>query len=232
VVPRRSSPMTAARHHLLRRRRPRRWLQLHQAPSAAAWGPLTAARASGTAHGAQLCWGSPPSTSDGRPAAGDRRTPVNRGRRNHTEQGGGREDSGAHQDLPAGTTAGRPAGHRRRRRRRHRHRGPCNRHVRGGCGLGETLTAPPSSLLFVVVWAGWANLATRAVNRPAGPPAVDNGPQAALSSSASEVRRTPPELSKSPEKPPKLNFSPQAFILSIFRLISAVYLCFRPRIVL
>jgi hypothetical protein len=36
-------------------------------------GPPTTARASGAAHGAQPCWGSPPSTSDGRPSAGGRR---------------------------------------------------------------------------------------------------------------------------------------------------------------
>jgi hypothetical protein len=44
----------------------------------------------------------------------------------------------------------------------------------------------------------------RAVNRLAGPQAVDSGPQAALPFSISRSPSDPPELSKSPESPPEL----------------------------
>jgi hypothetical protein len=81
----------AARHPHLRRRRSRRRLQPHRAPSVV-WGPSTAARGSGAAPGAPPPWGSPSPAANNRPAAGGRRTPANRGRRDNTKQGGGREE--------------------------------------------------------------------------------------------------------------------------------------------
>jgi hypothetical protein len=67
--------------------------------------------------------------------------------------GGGEKSSGAPPGPPR-TTTGRPAGHHRRRQQVHLHRAQG-----GGCGLGETLTAPPPLLLFGGTWAGWANQA-------------------------------------------------------------------------
>jgi hypothetical protein len=120
-----------------------------------------------------------------------------------------------------GEHAGRPAG---RRRRRQRWRAswapaPCIGLGWGGCGLRVTLTAPPSfPLLYVAAaWAGWALQATRAVNRPAGPRVEASGPQAAKLS-CFQSSENPPQLCKSSENPPVFEFSPQAFILYIFRL--------------
>jgi hypothetical protein len=77
----------------------------------------------------------------------------------------------------------------------------------GGCGLGVTLTGPPPPFLFVAAaWAGWANQATRAVNRPAGPQAEGSGPQAAQSPS-SEVRRTLPDFQKVQKNPLNLHLA-------------------------
>jgi hypothetical protein len=95
VVPRRSSLTTAAHHQLLRCWRPRRQPQPHRAHSAT-WGPLTAARGSGAAPGAQPHWGSPPSTTDGRPSAG--------GARRRTRGGGRRTAKGEERRAAEHTT--------------------------------------------------------------------------------------------------------------------------------
>jgi hypothetical protein len=163
------------------------------------WGSSTAARGSGAAPGAPPPWGSPSPATNGRPAAGARRRTGGDGPT--PSKGKGEKSGGAHQDPPTGVTAGRPAGHCRRRRRRHRHRAPCIGHLRGGCGLGETLPATPvPTLLFYGAWAGWANQPTQAINRPAGP-------QAALSSSVSEVRWTPLNFQQVQKKPLNLNLA-------------------------
>jgi hypothetical protein len=89
----------------------------------------------------------------------------------------------------------------------------------------------PPLLLYMRTDQGGLNWAgpkiphgTRRPHRPTRPainyrPPVTSVPRSSLD---------PPQLSKSPENPPELKFSPQAFILYIFRLISAVNLCFRP----
>jgi hypothetical protein len=122
-----------------------------------------------------------PLTAGLRPAADARRRTGAAGQ--HKKGRGESRACRPHQapvDPPMGDTAGRPAGHRRRRQRRQRLQGtgrPEPGMDGGGCGLGVTLTVPPPPLLFDV--AGWANQATRAVNRPAGPQAEGSDPQAA-----------------------------------------------------
>jgi hypothetical protein len=74
---------------------------------------------------------------------------------------------------------------------------------RGGCGLGETLTATLHPFLCAGIWAGWAKQALAGHSRSAGPRAEDSGPQAAQLLHFQKFIG-PPKLSKSPEKPPEL----------------------------
>jgi hypothetical protein len=235
VVLRPSSPTMAARHRLLQRRRLRTRPQPHPTSTAAEWGPPTAAQASGAAHGAQPCWGSPPSTTDSRPSAGGRRRkPAHTGRRRDTEpkeeRGGTTEEQQRDMDLHLwrssrpvftgnSTSQWRCYSTNQRRRR-----------LPGRQEEGIRVGHPPL-LLYMRTGQGGLNWAgpkiphgTRRPHRPTRPainyrPPVTSVPRSSLD---------PPQLSKSPKNPPELKFSPQAFILYIFRLISAVYLCFRP----
>jgi hypothetical protein len=224
------------------------------------WGPSTAARGSGTTLGAPPPWGSPSPATNGRPAAGSCRRTGGGGTTPRKEEG--REKRPATPRTSRSADGGHHRRRRRRHRlwallasgtrgwlrvRGNPNRNPppspsfiCGRPW--WAGLGRAQIPPwairrPHRPTGRQSPAGRGGLDWAAPKFPHGPFTGRTGPQAvnhpqAYSSSVPRSPLDPPELSKSLEKTPELKISPQAFILYIFRLISDVYLCFRPRIVL
>jgi hypothetical protein len=162
-VPHRSSPMPASLH-------PHRWPRRrrhhqHRRRSSVASGPSAAGDPARHLEPGRA--GAPhhrPLKAGHRPAAGDTRRRHGGWRTKKEERKTGRACRSASvarspTGRPATTgtiTAGIADGHQ------------AAASSRGGCGLGETLTAPPP-LLCAGIWAGWAKQALPGHSRPAGP---------------------------------------------------------------
>jgi hypothetical protein len=139
-----------------------------------------------------------------RPTAGARRR-TGGGGTVHQERGRREEEKNREhlQICIRGLLADRPAAHRQHHHRRHHRRSPAAAGFRGGCRLGETLTAtlhPFYARAFGPAGSSrpWRSIPGRPAHRRK---TTAHRPH---SSYVSRSPSDPPQLSKSPEKTPEL----------------------------